>query len=212
MKLSRTELKSIHNSGFFYTKASAVKKIDALLAQARDEIRSVIQKQKLFFPAEVDTATGKIFRGENYLGLPYLNLDYPKYFSGDSVLTCRALFWWGKFFSFTLHLQGKALDERRTLLIMNQKKIRKKRLYICVNKTPWQYYYKRDNYILLDRLSDDELTQHFIEKEFVKLSAKIKLKDYRKLPGFAAETFTLFSFLFGSPGDQAELRPAHNRA
>jgi hypothetical protein len=202
MKLSPTELKSIHNANFFYTKASIIKKIDTLLAQVRDEIRAVIQKQKLHFPDEVDAITGKIFRGENYLGLPYLNLDYPKYFSGHSVLACRTLFWWGKFFSFTLHLQGKPLDERRTLLILNRKKLRKKQIYISVNSTPWHYYYKRDNYMLIDRFRDKELIRHFTEKEFIKLSAKIELKDYQKLPQFAAETFTLFSFLFGPPAPE----------
>src|ERR1051326_3611882 len=103
-----TELEIIHNAKFFYTKASATQKVDQLLAEARDEIKSAIEKTGMVFPKGVDSSMGKIFRGENYLGLPYLILDYPKHFSKDSVFAFRTMFWWGKFFSCTLHLQGKA--------------------------------------------------------------------------------------------------------
>jgi len=48
----------------------------------------------------------KISRGENYLGLPYLVLDYPRLFRPDAVLAIRTFFWWGHFFSSTLQLSG----------------------------------------------------------------------------------------------------------
>ena len=112
-----TELKTLHNSKFFEIKASATKKTDAMLAGVRDTLKKEIEKNNFRFPKEVDVRMGKIFRGENYNGLPYLVLDYPKHFSKDSVFAFRALFWWGNFFSFTLHLQGKALEKQRKKLI-----------------------------------------------------------------------------------------------
>ena len=187
------ELKIIQNSKFFYTKASATKKIDSLLAEARDEIKSIIEREEIIFPKEVDIRTGKIFRGENYRGLPYLVLDYPKYFGNDSVSALLTMFCWGTFFSCTLQLQGKALEERRNLLIQNEKLLRKKDIYICVNKTPWQYYYTKENYVLADTLSEDALNHRFMTKDFVKLSRKIPLKDYTKLKKFAGESFRMFS-------------------
>ena len=193
MNFTRTELSIIHNSEFFYIKASAVKKIDAMLANVRDEIKSVIEKEKIIFPKEADASIGKIFRGENYLGLPYLVLDYPKYFGKHSVIAFRTMFWWGNFFSHTMHLEGKALDERRSSLIHHWRSFRKKNIYICMNKTQWQYHYKKDNYVLIDRLSEGEIKQLFIEKEFIKLSRKIPLKDHKKLNRFAKESFTIFS-------------------
>jgi hypothetical protein len=193
MNFNRTEFSAIHNSDFFYTKAAAIKKIDALLADVRDEIKSVIEKEKLVFPKEADARTGKIFRGENYLGLPYLVLDYPKYFSSDSVLAFRTLFWWGNFFSHTMHLEGKELDKKRNLLIQNWKSFRKKNIYLCVNDTPWQYYYKKDNYIAIERFSETELKKFFIEKNFIKLSRKTPLKEYKKLKKFSKDSFTMFS-------------------
>jgi hypothetical protein len=193
MNFTRTELSAIHNSGFFHIKASATHKIDVLLAGVRDEIKHAIQKEKFVFPKEVDAANGKIFRGENYLGYPYLNLDYPKYFGKESVIAFRTLFWWGNFFSHTMHLQGKALEEKRKLLIDNWRSFRKKNIYLCVNDTPWQYYYKKDNYISIDKFSETELKQFFIEKEFIKLSARTSITEYKKLGKFCRETFTVFS-------------------
>lgn len=192
-RFTPTELQTLHNKNFFYIKESAIEKIQYLFSDVRDEIKNEVKEKKIVFPAEVDESTGKIFRGENYLGLPYLVLDYPKYFSKDSVFSFRTMFWWGNFFSCTLHLQGKVLDERRNLLIQNWKSLRKKNIHICVGKTPWHYYYKKDNYMMIDRFSETELKQFFITKEFIKFSKKIPLKDYKKLNIFCKESFSVFS-------------------
>ena len=187
-----TELKTLHDVEFFRVKAAATEKMDALLAGVRDALKTEIKKMKIKFPAEVDASMGKIFRGENYRGLPYLILDYPKYFSKENVFAFRTLFWWGNFFSCTLHLQGKPLDERRSALINNWRLLRKKNIYICVNDTPWQYHYKKENYLPVDKFSEDELKQFFITKEFIKLSRKMELKDHKKIHAFGTESLSLF--------------------
>ena len=48
----------------------------------------------------------KISKGENYRGLPYVMLDYPRLFGREEVLAIRTFFWWGHGFSVTLHLKG----------------------------------------------------------------------------------------------------------
>ena len=192
MNLSTSELNALHNTKFYAVKASATKKIDALLAEVRDSLKGEIKKNNISFPKEVDSKNGKIFRGENYLGLPYLVLDYPKHFSKESVFSFRTMFWWGNFFSFTLHLQGKALKMHRSALLSQMSSLKKKNTYICVNNNPWQYHYGKDNYILTDKLSDAELKKLIREKEFIKLSRKTTLKDHKKLKPFCLESFRLF--------------------
>jgi len=192
-RFTPTELQTLHNTKFFLVKESATEKVQHLFSDVRDEIKSEIKKRKIVFPKEVDASMGKIFRGENYLGLPYLVLDYPKHFSKNSVFAFRTMFWWGNFLSCTLHLQGKALDEKRNLLIQNWKSLRKKNIYLCVNKNPWQYQYTKENYILIDKFSESDLKHLLITKEFIKLSRKIPLKDYKKLNRFCKESFSTFS-------------------
>lgn len=186
---SKTELTTLHNTRFFEVKASATKKIEHLFTEVRDTIKEEIDRHKIIFPKEVDSTNGKIFRGENYLGLPYLVLDYPKHFSKESVLAFRTMFWWGNFFSFTLHLQGKALEQRRDQLIQKIPDQKKKGLYICINSNPWQYHYKKDNYIPIKKISEQDLQKIILTGKFVKLSRKLPLKDYKKLNPFCMESF-----------------------
>lgn len=188
-RFTPTELETLHNTDFFSVKTSATKKIEYLFTVVYNEIKNVIEKENLSFPKEVDVQEGKLFRGENYLSLPYLMLDYPKHFSKESVFTFRTMFWWGNFFSCTLHVQGKALEKYRNALIKNLSSLRKKNIYICINNNPWQYHYKKENYLPVDKLPDTELKKLLLEKEFIKLSRKIPIKDYKKISKFARESF-----------------------
>ena len=186
---TNTELKILHNTRFFEVKATAIKKIDIILANVRDSLKAEIENKNIIFPKEVDARNGKIFRGENYLGLPYLILDYPKHFSKESVFAFRTMFWWGNFFSFTLHLQGKALEERRNDLIKKIPSLKHKDIYICMNDNPWQYHYGKGNYIAIDKLPNTKLKKLFSEGDFIKLSKKIPLKDYKFISKFTIESF-----------------------
>ena len=69
--------------------------------------------------------------------------------------------------------------------------LKKKNIYLCVNNNSWQYYYKKDNYILIDKLPDARIKKIFAEKKFVKLSRKNNIKDYKKIKLFAKESFLL---------------------
>lgn len=191
-KLTPNELRTLHTTDFFFIKSAATEKIQYLLSEVRDEIKTLIKKEGIILPNEVDISAGKISKGENYRGLPYLVLDYPKYFSLESTFTFRIMFWWGNFFSCTLHLQGNALDERRKLLIQNRNSLRKKNIYICVNDSPWEYHYKKDNYVLLDKFSETEIKRLFTTNHFIKLSRRIALKDYKQLTDFCKESFLQF--------------------
>ncbi|HEX3934359.1 MAG TPA: hypothetical protein VHW43_06740, partial [Puia sp.] len=48
----------------------------------------------------------KVSRGENYRGLPWVMLDYPRVFGRADVLAIRTFFLWGHGFNVTLHLKG----------------------------------------------------------------------------------------------------------
>ena len=182
--LTSSELQTIYNTKFFEVKASATKKIERLLAEVRDEIKRTIKKEKIIFPKEIDVENGKIFRGENYIGLPYLVLDYPKHFSKESVLAFRTMFWWGNFFSCTLHVSPVPKTA-------NYKNLTGKKIHICVNDNPWQYHYKKDNYVLIDTLSEQKFKSILKKNNFMKLSRKIPLKDHKKINSFARESFDI---------------------
>ena len=52
---------------------------------------------------------GKITRGENLAGLPYLVVDMPSWYSKEDILAVRTLLWWGNGIYHSLQVSGKAL-------------------------------------------------------------------------------------------------------
>ena len=189
MGLTPDELSAISNKESLLTKVAAIKKIKDHFATIRDALKE--RADKLTFPPTVDTDLGKISQGEFYLDLPFIVLDYPKLFTDESVFTCRTMFWWGNFFSFTLHLAGDELDKARTALTTNINNLSGTDTYLCVNDTPWEYHYEPDNYKPLDDFDDAALNEHVSDRSFIKLSRKTELSRFDKLEEFATESFGL---------------------
>lgn len=114
-------------------------------------------------------------RGENYQGLPYVILDHPRYFKGDDVFACRTMFWWGKYISYTLHLQGEMLSELKPLLQANWNALKGKQLFVSIGTKPFEHHFEADNYMLLDDVDD---TESFLsDRQFVRIAYKIPITE-----------------------------------
>jgi hypothetical protein len=187
MHLTEKELLILQDRGFLLTKATLLERINELLGQTREELKGCIESSNFPFPAGTDLIKGKISKGENYKNLPYMVLDYPTLFSKESIFAYRTMFWWGNFFSATLHLEGMALKYYRNSITLNLDKLLKKGVYIGVGDTPWQYHYEEDNYIILNETHRDFITNC----KFLKLSKKIELKKWNEVPEFSTNFFQL---------------------
>lgn len=185
------ELTLMQDSNFLRTKQLIVKKMELHLRNTAERLKPLVLSKADKFPECVLMKSGKISKGENYRDLPYLVLDYPRYFSKEAVFAFRTMFWWGNFLSCTLHLQGAVLDSYRDKLWENLPKS-KGDIYFCIHQTPWEYHYEKDNYLPLAEISNLELTARIKAQDFVKVSRKLAIDKYADLPGFAVETFELF--------------------
>ena len=105
MDISEKELKVLQGTDFLLTKAAVLEKIYKLLEDTRSKLIKNVKSTNFSFPDGTDIVTGKISRGENYRNLPYMVLDYPTLFTNESSFSFRTMFWWGNFFSSTLHLE-----------------------------------------------------------------------------------------------------------
>ncbi len=187
MQLTEKELLILQDTDFLLTKATVLEKINELLGQTREELKESVENSNFSFPNGIDLLNGKISKGENYKNLPYMVLDYPTLFSKRSIFAYRTMFWWGNFFSATLHLEGIALNYYRKSITLNLDKLLKKDVYIGVGDTPWQYHYEEDNYFLLNEEHSDFITNC----KFLKLSKKIELKKWNDVPEFSTNFFEL---------------------
>lgn len=158
-------------------------KVFQLLEKTQHEIDTIIDQalSKHF-------ASGKISRGENYRGLPYLILDHPAHFKIDDIFACRTMFLWGEFFSVTVHLQGYWLKEFHTSLYEIIDEIDQSELYVSKGTTPWHYHYEEDNYALLTK-QDLGVAMN---NTFIKISKRLPLSDYLLLHEIAREFYKPF--------------------
>ncbi len=181
----------LEDTDFLLSKREIVDKIKSLLSGVRTELQDAVSQNLLLANWEISTGSGKISQGENYLGLPYLVLDFPAQFEGQDIFAYRTMFWWGHFFSCTLHLQGKFWDFDHQPFLQKLKE-QAGQTFICVNETPWEYHYGPDNYLPLDEV-DLALTK---DLPFLKASRKFALQDWSDLPALALDFWALcVSFL-----------------
>jgi hypothetical protein len=179
--LSAHEQEIIHDLKFLRTKASASAKIHDLLVATKHALEATFPKGNHPKTWNGLGKRGKISKGENYLGMPYQVLDYPAYFSKTDTFAFRTMFWWGNFFSATLHLEGLSHQLYKQKFIDHIGRLATQEIYICTGDTPWQYHYESDNYQLLTV----NHKQHIESNSFLKLSKKIELNRWKELPDFA---------------------------
>lgn len=196
--LNQQELDYLQDTHFLLTKRKVTRQLQQLLAYTQQELGEFIRRHKEQLPRNSLRRAGKISRGENYKGLPYLILDYPRLLTKDDVFAFRTMCWWGNFFSCSLQLQGKSLDQYRHPLKHTLRDHTNSGLYICVNSTPWEYHYGQDNYQLLENLSEEEIHQ-LLEQDFFKISRKTGLEQYAHLPSFALGCLQEFLGLLSVP-------------
>lgn len=176
----------ILDKDFLKTKIIIIDKIHIQLEETRKRISDIINQSNFKFEKLIDIKIGKIFRGENYLSLPYVVLDYPKLFSKENTFTFRTMFWWGNYFSSTLHLEGFYLEKYKEIIFNRQHLLMNKNIYFSVAKTPWEYHFNKSNYILIDKINPETQSQ----SKFIKLSKRFKLSDYENLPELSSQYFS----------------------
>lgn len=189
---SEQELTVLSNRDFLKTKQIVTQKIQKLLLETETQLKTFVKQIDVLLLENILVTAGKISRGEKYEDLPYQVLDYPRYFSKESIFTYRTMFWWGNFFSCTLHLQGSALGSYRNMLRKNLPSLKNDDVYFCINVNPWQYHFREDNYLSLKQISDKDLCDLINNKSFIKLSKKLPLEQHSTLPTFSLKTLKLF--------------------
>jgi hypothetical protein len=176
VRLSPNEAELVVNAGWILTKNNILQKAKYMLEQLQSEQQQFLQAHSNILPAEVMKTTPKISKGENYKGLPYLVLDQPRYFEKDNYFAIRSMFWWGNFFSLTLHLSGiyKTIYENKIETSLSL--LRKEGHFICISADQWEHHFESGNYLPLQEMSEAEFKSHISHKKFIKLAKKLPLE------------------------------------
>ena len=188
IQLSADETELVNNTEWILTKHRVIKKVYALFGEISDIMKKEFMYCENLLPLNLRHRTAKISRGDNYKLLPYVILDYPNYFEKNNILAIRTMFWWGNFFSITLHLSGaikkKFIIDSPGLL----EYLKKKDFSICVNREEWQHHFDEENYLPASAVSHVKYRQ-ILEQPFFKIAKQLPLKQWDKAYDFITENF-----------------------
>lgn len=188
--LSGEELQLVNNTEWILTKRIILDKVVLLFGDIAQVEKKFIATQKswLFNAAVISEA--KITRGENYLQLPWVVLDYPRCFGKENIFAVRTMFWWGNFFSCTLHISGSYKILFEQAIIKNIHFLQKNNYFICINNNEWQHHFNTDNYLPADKLPVAEMEKIITGNRFIKVAVKFPLNNWNEMYGLLEKSFT----------------------
>ncbi|MGK2862498.1 MAG: hypothetical protein ACSLE0_11220 [Chitinophagaceae bacterium] len=192
IRLSPEEAALVIRQDWILTKNNVIQKTQKLFASLQADEQQSMELYKDYHASAIVESSPKISKGENYNGLPYLVLDYPRCFSKEDVFAIRMLFWWGNFFSGTLHLSGIYKKKYEEKIIHSFDSLKSNDYFICVNEDPWEHHFENDNYLPLRTMNHDLFKKWICEKSFIKLSKKFSIAQWNDAEKKLLEMFRQF--------------------
>ena len=188
--LSPKELELVNNADCILTKNRIIQKVANLFGELSNTYRQDIDKHTTFTDSEVFSLAPKVSRGEQYQQLPYMMLDYPRYFTLQDIFAVRTFFWWGNHCSIQLVLKGKYLAEYGASIdnyfqLFGKYASETKDWYVGVGADPWQHHFEKDNYISIADWNGASVK----ELPFLKLAKKIPLEEWDDIEQFMVKHF-----------------------
>ncbi|MDR3716500.1 MAG: hypothetical protein P4L51_27145 [Puia sp.] len=183
MTITPEEWALVKDPGLIFMKNAIIGKAVALFAGLTAEMTARWELQRWPPPlTEWVPAIGrmgpKISRGENYQGLPWVVMDHPRLFGKTDVFAVRTLFWWGHYFSVTLHLKGVYKERWLTVIQGNIPLLAGAGYHVCISQDEWRHELAADNYCPLTGTSPEKIAAICEEAAFLKFSAVVPLAEW----------------------------------
>ena len=185
VKLSENELALVTNASFILTKNRIIEKVYLLFGELSEAYKELIAEINSAFPFEVGSISPKIYRGEQYQGLPYVMLDQPRYFTKEAVFAVRSLFWWGNFFSINLHVSGKYQTD--FLIAVTKKNSGMDSWLFDTGEDEWSH--RLDKKELFSTVLKKYPMEDLLKRKYIKLSKKIPLEKWDNAFDFFIENY-----------------------
>lgn len=179
--LSIQESELLLNTEWLLIKERIIQKIISFYGETHKIFKKFIVDNLDGLPSFISEKGGKISKGNNFKGLPFVVLDYPARFEQRNIFCVRCLFWWGNYVVISLHLSGKYFPQSNTRKL-------------------WLEYFKEKGFLI--NISEDEWCQEWdncyeeievskmqVAGNFLKFAAKIDLIHLENAPEFLEKKF-----------------------
>lgn len=184
--IDRKDFSYLENEEFLLKKRGISNQIISLLSNTERALKDVVEKSDFQFPENTFLKSGKISKGENYKGLPFFVLDYPRLYSSENIFAFRSMIWWGNEISFSLLLSGESINHFKTKL---ESFYKEKGYYLCVNDTPWEYHFHTSNFQPVSSFSKTQFQNEIRKRKFFKVALKYSLDQINDIPNLAVTSF-----------------------
>jgi len=171
------EMELVSSPDIILTKNAILQKIKSFFEEVQMKQQDILKKYSSQLLEEVIKISPKISRGENYKGLPWLVLDNPRHFQHNNIFAIRTMFWWGNFFSITLHVSGNNKNDLLKNLADNISLLAKNDFYIYNGTKEWEHDIDPDSYKKLSAINEDELQKIISTNSFLKLAVKFTVES-----------------------------------
>lgn len=186
VELSKNELELVTNTEFILTKNRIIQKVYELFGALSEVYKSKLNAYANTLPVDIFSIAPKISKGENYRGLPYIMLDYPRIFSKNDVFAIRSFFWWGKLFSITLQLSGKYMELHKSSLLRNLPNLKEQDFFTGINESQWEHHFEESNY---KSVKEIDAYDEILNKPFIKIAKQHSLSEWNNATEFFEESF-----------------------
>ena len=183
--LSQDELNLAKNREVILTKNGIIRKVVSEFAELAGTFQKIAENYHDIFPTETFLIPPKISKGEQHEELPYVMLDYPRVFSKENVFAIRCFFWWGNFFSMTLHLKGIYKEQYENIISEKASLLSENGFHIGVSEEEWRNDFANDNYMPMNEISADKSSS----SDFLKIAAKWELDENGRITSILEEKF-----------------------
>jgi hypothetical protein len=179
LMLSDRELEIAMDPGLILTKRHVLQTAQELFNEQVEVIKKALLSTSVNWPEEILKSKPRIYKGESYKLLPYVIMDYPAVFGKENIFALRTMFWWGNFFSVTLHLTGsyRLLFAKKIFRALAENK---EGVFLCINDSQWEHHFESSNYIALNELPLNDFESKMMESSFIKLALKMPLNEWNE--------------------------------
>jgi hypothetical protein len=189
IQLSPFEMDLLNNPGWILTKNLVIKKAHRLLEEVQQTVADLAANYEPIIPQEVLAISPKISKGENYLGLPWLMLDFPRFFGKDNTFAIRTMFWWGHSFSSTLHLSGNYKQRFSDCIAASYADLCHNEFYVCVHSEQWHHHFENENYLPVSDFTASAFASILDKRSFLKISARTPFSQWDNAATLLSENF-----------------------
>ena len=173
VQLSAEEMRLVRDPAWILTKNSVMGKVVGMMGQLSGGWKEP-----------------KISKGENYKGLPWVMLDYPRVFGKEDVYAIRTFFLWGHAFSVTLHLKGIYREKFLPAILARQAELAAAGFGMGISDDEWAHEHTEETYGPLrtgemgafNEAAGESTREGAGSRPWLKLSARVGLEHWDEAP------------------------------